>query len=372
VEHDTGLLLDALRIYSPTKGESSLSELLRNRMTNLGFRDVRSDAAGNAIGEVGGRSDGSVPRLLLCGHMDTIPGKLPVRETEGRIYGRGAVDAKSAMCAMVSAASRLKSKDIHVTVACVTREEGDSLGVNTIIEDGKEYDFAVFGEPGGARRVAVGYRGRVEGHLRVKTVGGHAASPWAHPSAVDEFLRVLTRLKEYEASHTVDGDHYRSVNISLTMIQGGFYSNVIPPSCDATLDIRIPPGLTSVALESDLNRLLESARLSSPHAEFKLAFDEATEPYDAPTDNILVRAFQRSILKLLASRPALTHKTGTGDMNTMAQRRGIPCVTYGPGDSRLEHTDGEFVEVADYLDAIRVIRGVFEEIGALHAVRSRQ
>ena len=94
--------------------------------------------------------------------MDTIPGMIEVREVDGRVYGRGAVDAKSAMCAMLSAAANLDSEDIRITVACVTREEGDSLGVNTLIADGGDYDFAVFGEPGGRAQG----RGRLPGTRR--------------------------------------------------------------------------------------------------------------------------------------------------------------------------------------------------------------
>lgn len=227
--------------------------------------------------------------------------------------------------------------------------------------------MAVFGEPGGAGRIAVGYRGRVEARLVVRTPGGHAASPWAHPSAVDEMMRVLSLMKAYESERTIEGDHYRSVSITLTTIQGGYYPNVIPTRCEATLDIRIPPGLSSSTIQSDLAAIVDDSRASSPDATFELSFLEPSEAYDAPTDSPLVRAFQRSIIKTLSTRPVLTHKTGTGDMNTMAQRLGIPCVTYGPGDSKLEHTDGEFVEISDYLNAVKVLGGVFEEIKTLAA-----
>lgn len=355
------LLLDSLRIYSPSMQESQLSSLLQNRMNESGFRNVRTDRAGNAIGEVGRGK----PHVLLCGHMDTIPGVLEVRQDGGRIYGRGAVDAKSPMCAMVSAASDF-SNDLHVTVACVTREEGDSLGVNTLISQGGDYDYAVFGEPGGASRFAVGYRGRIEGRLMVRTPGGHAASSWARPSAVDEAMSVLNAMREYEGRHTVKDDHYRSLNISLTMISGGSYSNVIPNQCDVTLDIRIPPGVSSKMVETELLALVSANQKKD--VRFELKFEEPTEPYETPPDSILLRAFQRSILKELSTRPIMTHKTGTGDMNTMAHRMGIACVTYGPGDSRLEHTDGEYVEVDDYLNSIRVIQGALKELRTLHPV----
>ena len=100
--------------------------------------------------------------------------------------------------------------------------------------------------------------------------------------------------------------------------------------------------------------------------EAKIEFDGFTEPYDAPLDSVVVRSFQRSILKTLNTRPVLTHKTGTGDMNTLAERMGIPCVTYGPADSNLGHTEMEFVDIPDYLNSIKVISGALREVKALH------
>ena len=219
MEDEVRLLLDSLRIYSPTTKESRLSRLLQSRMRELGFKNVRTDRAGNAIGEIGAGKR----HMLFCGHMDTVPGVIRVRRDGDRIYGRGAADAKSPMCAMISAASAAKDPSVRVTMACVTREEGDSLGVKTLIEDGGDYEAAVFGEPGGANRVALGYRGRVEGVLTAKTHGGHASSSWAHASAVDEALAVVLKMREYEKARAAGNDHYRSVNVSVTMIRGGSY-----------------------------------------------------------------------------------------------------------------------------------------------------
>lgn len=361
MEDEVQLLLDSLRVYSPTKKESRLSRLLQAKMRDLGFKNVRTDRAGNAIGEAGAGKR----HLLLCGHMDTVPGVIRVRREGDKIYGRGAADAKSPMCAMISAAAASMEGPLKVTMACVTREEGDSLGVNTLIDGGGDYEAAVFGEPGGAHRVALGYRGRVEGALTVKTQGGHASSSWAHASAVDEAMGVVAKMREYEKARAVSEDHYRSVNVSLTMIAGGSYSNVIPKACTATLDIRMPPGVSSTAVESDLTGILDDYARTRPGVSFQIRFAEPTESYEAPKDSLIVRAFQRSIIMNLSTRPVLTHKTGTGDMNTLAQRMGIPCVTYGPGDSKLEHTEGEYVEVGDYLDSIKVLRGMMREFGSL-------
>ena len=358
------LLIETLKTYSVSTKEEKLSRLLRDRMRKRGFKNVRTDKAGNAIGEVGSGH----PHVLLCGHMDTVPGSLKVRMEGDRIFGRGAADAKSPMCAMISAASSLTSSPaaMKVTMACVTREEGDSLGVETLIESGGDYDYAVFGEPAGAARVTVGYRGRTAARVTVKTHGGHASSSWAHPSAVDEALAVLSLFKDYEKKNTLEGNHYKSLSASLTVIRGGSFSNVIPKRCEMTFDVRVPPGMKCATVKEDLVALVDGYARTREGIAADVEFDGSTEPYDAPLDSVVVRAFQRSILKTLNSRPVLTHKTGTGDMNTLAERMGIPCVTYGPADSNLGHTEMEFVNVPDYLGSIRVLSGALQEIKTLH------
>jgi LysW-gamma-L-lysine carboxypeptidase len=335
-------------------------------MRELGFTRVRTDEAGNAIGEVGSGH----PHVLLCGHMDTVPGRLTVKAEGGRIYGRGAVDAKSPMCALICAASRLIEKGggpkPRVTVACVTREEGDSLGIRKLIEAGGDYDCAIFGEPGGASRIAVGYRGRTEARLDVRTRGGHAAASWISPSALGETIGLLDLLRRYEADHSAANDHYRSVNITPTILRGGSYSNVVPKSCMTVLDVRIPPGTTSESVSGDLGSVVQAYATQHPDAKVSITFsDEPTEPYEVPGDALVLRALQRSIIRTISARPTLTHKTGTGDMNTLAQTMRIPCVTYGPGDSKLEHTDYEAVDVADYLNAIGVLENALGEVASL-------
>ncbi len=357
------LLLETLKTYSVSTKEERLSKLLRERMRQRGFKNVRTDGAGNAIGEVGSGH----PHILLCGHMDTVPGFIKPRVEGDRIYGRGAADAKAAMCAMISCVGGGDAvAGMKVTMACVTREEGDSLGVETLIDSRGDYDYAVFGEPAGAGRLTVGYRGRTAAKITVKTHGGHASSSWAHPSAVDESLGIMSLLKDFEKKNTIEGDHYRSLSASLTLIRGGSYSNVVPKKCEMTFDVRIPPGMKSARVKEEIAAIVDGHAQRRGAIGARVEFEGSTEPYDAPLDSVVVRGFQRSILKTLNTRPVLTHKTGTGDMNTLAERMGIPCVTYGPADSNLGHTEMEFVEVHDYLSSIRVIAAALQEIKTLH------
>ncbi|MDE1853121.1 MAG: M20/M25/M40 family metallo-hydrolase [Thaumarchaeota archaeon] len=349
------LLVDSLKIYSPTTEESELASFLTDNMNRLGYSGVRIDRAGNAIGDVGrGRT-----RLLLCGHMDTVPGRLPVRKTKDAIFGRGAADAKSPLCALLVAGAAMADSGIRITFAGATEEEGDGAGIEQLIKSGAKFDYAVFGEPSGADRLTIGYRGRVALHVSVKTAGGHAGSPWAQRSAFEEFTAVLSRLKEYEGTKQVQGDHFRSLSISPTLVRAGSYQNVIPNSCEATLDLRLPPSIPSSEAVSQIRSIIEQG---GEGVQIKLTAGAPTEAYEADVGSRLVRAFQRAIILRLKARPALVRKTGTGDMNTFSQRSDAECLTYGPGLSRTSHTDGESVQIRDYLNSIEVLK---EAIGQL-------
>lgn len=353
------LLTEALGIYSPTTKERELAVFLCREMKAMGYSRVEIDSAGNAIGEIGRGGC----RILLCGHMDTVPGELPVRAQDGFLSGRGASDAKSALCAMLVAGSRAADVGAKITFAGATREEGDSLGIQTLIASDRAADFAIFGEPSGAHKVTVGYRGRMTLHVSLKTPGGHAGSPWAHVSAIDEFYDLLTRLRRYEAEKTVNGDHFRSLSISTTLLKAGSFHNVIPGVCEATFDVRVPPGSKCAIVRSSIERILEEVELKNPGTSHE--FDEPTEAYQTNSDSALIRAFQRAIITKAGVRPVLVKKTGTGDMNTFAASRQAECVTYGPGDSKLSHTDGEKVSVKDYLTSIEVLAEVLRQISAL-------
>lgn len=364
MEKAVQLLLDTLKIYTPSEKEGPLASFLQRQMRDeFGFRNTRIDSAGNVLGETG---EGST-HVLLCGHMDTVPGELPVKLEGRRIFGRGAVDAKSALCAMIVAASQLRGGNLKLTVAGATREEGDSLGIETLMKAGERYAFAILGEPAGASRVTVGYRGRIQLEVRTTTSGGHASSPWAHPSAVDEALQILERFKSYEKLHSEAENRYRSLSIALTIISGGAYSNVIPVGCKMTLDVRVPLGMNCVTVLSDLGGIARDYERDRGVVKVRLTSEKPTEPYESDPNSPIIRSFQRSIIKNLGAKPALIHKTGTGDMNTLAEMTKIQCATYGPGDAKLAHTDQEFVEVKDYLNSIKVLTGVFTEIEHLTA-----
>ena len=151
--------VDLLRVWSRSRAcrieeRPAVAELCR-QMEARGFR-AEIDAAGNAIGTIGSGER----RVVLLGHIDTVPGQIPVRIEDGVLQGRGAVDAKGPLCTFVAAAAAA-APDLNATVTvvgAVGEERIGSPGARAVAA-WPAPDFCVIGEPSGWDAVCLGYRG---------------------------------------------------------------------------------------------------------------------------------------------------------------------------------------------------------------------
>jgi LysW-gamma-L-lysine carboxypeptidase len=354
------LLADMLRIYSPSLQEAQLAEYLAERMkSDLGYRNVKIGEANNVMGEIGSGN----PTLLLSGHMDTVPGAQPVKITKDAIHGRGACDAKSALAAMIAAASDLAERgDIgKVVVAGVSDEEGNGLGTRALIDGGVRADYAVFGEPSGIDNITIGYKGRLGFTLTCGAPSLHASAPWMSQNAIESVYEVWQSIKQYAAERTGENP-YTSVTASLTRIQGGSSHNTTPERCKATIDMRIPPHLSAVKTAEEIEAIVGRFQADTDFPKIRFKIDDVTEPFETDKTSGLVRAIVRAILQVRKKRPLLLRKTGTGDMNLLGHRLGIPVITYGPGNPHLSHTRKEYVEIEEYLASIEVYKAIVENL----------
>ncbi|MBS7610811.1 M20/M25/M40 family metallo-hydrolase [Candidatus Bathyarchaeota archaeon] len=350
------ILKNALKIYSPSLRETELAFFLMDTMKKLGYDDVYIDDVGNVLGSVSaGKS-----KLMYVGHMDTVPGIIPYREEGGFIYARGAVDAKSALIAMIVAGASLKSENLNgkLTVACTVDEEGSSLGFKHILRKGVDVKYVVFGEPGGVEVITIAYRGRVQLSIKCKTRSGHAGSPWAFENAVENLYEFYEFLKEKigeSYSTRTFSSRYYTTSTSITWIKGGETSNIIPDFCEAKLDIRIPPHVKAYELIEFSRKLSKDFTDKHLGVQVEVEPEEYCDAYEANKSSMLLNILRESIKEVRGKHPKLIRKTSTGDMNLLA---GLPinAVTYGPGDSTLSHTDVEKIDVEEYLDSIEVYR----------------
>jgi len=353
------LLEGAVRIYSPSGSEAEVARFLADNMRQLGL-ETEIDEAGNVLGRLGeGR-----PKVLLCGHMDTVPGLLPVRVSQGRVLGRGVVDAKSALAAMVMAASGFaeRAPKGELTVACLVDEEGQSRGVKHLVSKGLRAEYAIFGEPSGVENLTIGYKGSLHITTRCKTTAGHASSPWAYENAIERNYELWQWIKRELATQEPVEDRFYSISACLTGLRGGEAINVVPGEASATIDIRIPPSAKVNEITGRLETVLRRFQDDHPSLKAELSVDEASEGYELPEGFELIRVFADAVQAVRGKDLKLLRKTGTGDMNIYASSLSVPSVTYGPGNSRLSHGPAESIQLAEYLDAIHVLREVVKRL----------
>ena len=356
------MLEKALRLYTPSLSEKPLAEFLADKCDDLGFEDIHIDEVGNLIATKGSGS----PKILLCGHMDTVPGKIKVRKEGNILYGRGASDAKAPLMAMLFAAASIQNNNGTVMFVGAVDEEGNATGIKNLVKDKLDLDYAVFGEPSGIKQVTIAYKGRLAINLRIN-VGdsAHASAPWLSKNAIEESMVFITELKKELESGQQDKKRGMMLTATLTEIDGGSSHNITPKECMSTMDIRIPVDMTCKIVEEKIAKSVNEVAKKRQVEAFYSIVDE-TEPFEAPHNSPLVRAFTLGVMDVEHARPTLIRKTGTGDMNVIGNRLNIPVVTYGPGDPHASHTINESVSVDEYLRGIEVLKRTLHHLKRLH------
>jgi len=364
------LLTNLLGIYSPSGKEEVISDFLAEEMKKLGFR-VRKDAIGNVIGEIG---EGE-PTILLCGHMDTVTGHIPLRVEKGKIYARGAVDAKGPLAAMVTAAATVAQEptfQAKIVVASVVEEEATSRGVKHLISDGILADYAIFGEPSGVKNITIGYKGNLHLKITCKTETGHSSAPWLYENALEKAYELWQQIENSLPPLDKQKSPFYAVTACLTKVSGGRANSVIPFKSEIHIDLRIPPQFTSTQIFNDTKKVIEQYEAANPKVKVKVSIEDSNEPFEVDKSSPLVKALSSSIRKVLKKPATLLRKTGTGDMNILGRALDMPIVTYGPGDSHLDHTKDEHIIISEYLDGIQVYKETLLKLVELHKkTRSR-
>ncbi|MFE1265146.1 M20/M25/M40 family metallo-hydrolase [Streptomyces albogriseolus] len=330
-----------VEIPSPSGAEAEAGAFLATRMAALGY-DVRTDAVGNVIGETG---DPAGPVIMMVGHLDTVPGTLPVRESGGLLFGRGTVDAKGPLATMVHAGARAAASGCgRVVVVGAVEEEAASRGAHHLAATLDAPDALLIGEPSGAGAVVVGYRGVLRFHYDVRRPPAHTSSPAERAAelAGDLWQTVRTLLPPAPEGAPLF-DH---ASPALVALDGGLTHARAEISC------RIPRGF-------DTARFLEEVRAHGAGGEINVV--ERVPAVRTGRGTPLVRAFAGAVRRRTGA-VSVKVKLGTSDMNILAPHWDVPALAYGPGDSRLDHTDEEHISVTEYLLAVDVLAEALPDI----------
>ena len=352
----------ALKLYTPSLREKSLADFLADKCDDLGFREIHTDDVGNIIATKGSGS----PKILLCGHMDTVPGRIRVRKEGDYLFGRGSSDAKGPLIAMLFAAASAQEKTGTVIFVGAVDEEGNATGIKSLTKDKPDVDYAIFGEPSGTNQITIGYKGRIAINLKINVENSaHASAPWLAKNAIHESSLFVNEIKNVLESGQENKKKSMMLTATLTEIKGGLSHNVTPRECDSTLDIRIPVGTSCKSVEEKISKAVQEISKKQQVEAFYSIIDE-TEPFEAEHSSPLVRALTLGILDIEKNRPTLIRKTGTGDMNVIGNKLSIPVVTYGPGDPHAAHTIDEKISIDEYLRGIEVLKRTIQHLKRLH------
>ncbi len=346
-DRDLALVGGLVAIPSVSRDEGDAVAWLVARMRERGFR-AAIDPAGNAVGEIG---EGPV-HVVLLGHIDTVPGEIPVRIEEGELVGRGAVDAKGPLAAFVAAATEPPA-GVRVTVVGAVEEESPTSTGARYRATLPAPDWCVIGEPSGWDGVTVGYKGRLVLGLSLSRDARHGAAPG--PTCAEEALALWGRIHAAAQARTPGSPGFGHLDCRLEGIHAVAGDGLTERS-ELRVGYRIPPGIATADLEAEVRDLADA---HDGEAEVAVERVAAEEPARTPRSSGLARAFAGAIAGA-GGRPAFRVKSGTSDLNVLLPAWSCPMVAYGPGDARYDHTPMERLGLEDYARAILVLRGVLE------------
>lgn len=296
-------------------------------------RDAWIDDAGNV------RAPGN--SMLLTSHIDTVPGDLEVKIKDGFLYGRGSVDAKGPLAAMAVAAV-----NTGASFAGVVREEKDSRGAEHLVDDRRGPGFLLNGEPTGWDGLALGYRGSIVGRYRVEETLFHSSRP--EPNAIQQAIDYWSRIEQ-----EFQEDGFRSINVKPLSIEGGQKDGKSTVT-EVRFQARVPPGEEVNELKQRLENQVDSGVID---------WVRSTPPVMQSGRSEIARVF-RSAVREMDGEPRMLGKTGTCDMNRYAEAWNCPMATYGPGNSELDHTPRERIELDDFDHSVQVLERIVEKLTA--------
>jgi succinyl-diaminopimelate desuccinylase len=327
---------ELVAIPSLSHGEAALADLVEARLRPCDWLSV--ERLGHNV--VARTTLGRPQRLVLAGHLDTVPpnqNETP-RLDGDTLWGLGSSDMKGGLAVMLDLAVATPAPSIDLTwcfYACEEIGRADS-GLLALWESRPDLlagDAAILGEPTGAL-VEAGCQGTMRVRIDLRGVRAHTARPFAGRNAVHRLAPILQRVATWESRTVVlDGCTYAE-QIQAVAVDGGVAANVVPDAASVTLNFRYAPDRQAADAEASLRQLFEGTFDESAGDGWTLidASDGAPPSLDHPLLAALVSA---------TGCPP-TAKVGWTDV-AFFWEHGVPAVNFGPGDPLLAHHPDERV-----------------------------
>ncbi|HUE82857.1 MAG TPA: acetylornithine deacetylase [Pyrinomonadaceae bacterium] len=304
--------------------------------------------------------DGGHIELALVGHTDTVPfdpnwlEATTLIERDGKLYGRGACDAKGFIAAALTAVSSIDLKSLGRPLALIftADEEIGLIGAKRLAQAKPlTTRYSIVGEPTSLRPMRAG-KGYCLAEVVVRGREAHSAYPALGASAISRAARVITRIDKI--SEELRGEQHQSFDPPFTtanvgLIHGGTAKNVIPGECRFTLEWRPVPGQDAYRFLDMLNAEIAEARGMDPDFECVVDADRADGGFETSPESPLVK-----MLEEYTGQAAGTVAFGTEAVQMI--ELGAEAVVMGPGDIRVAHRTGEYVPKADLNRCVEVLQ----------------
>lgn len=309
-----------MAIPSVSGDEEAVGFFLRNHLESLGWTVELQPVSDNQNNVVAYLNES--PRVWFSTHMDTVPPFIPPTEDNEKIYGRGACDAKGIIAAQITAAEELRRQGVEdIGLLYTVEEERTSSGAKAANDHplAAKCEYLINGEPTD-NDLAIGSKGTFR--LKIKTNGkaAHSAYPEEGDSAIETLLDILNDLR---TTRFPNDDFFGDTTVNVGTVEGGVALNVIPPSAEAGLAIRLTTKREPV----------EQALKSVVRGRGEIEILSCSEPVRM----LPVDGFNQKVVRFTTDIPYLTNW-------------GRPLLL-GPGSILVAHTKDEFVLKRDLQNA---------------------
>lgn len=370
------LAADLIRCPSVTPEDAGALDCLQNALESLGFactrlvfRDDDADPIDNLYARLGKGGE----NFCFAGHTDVVPvGDLAAwtvdpfaaEQINGYLYGRGAVDMKSAIACWVAAvASFLEAKgesfDGSISLLITGDEEGPAINGTRKVLDWlaarrEKLDACLVGEPTNPRTlgemIKIGRRGSLSGELTVIGVQGHVAYPHLADNPVNHLVRMVNGLIDDPVDH--GNDHFQPSSLVFTSIDvDNPASNVIPARATAKFNIRFCTEHTPESLELWLRE-----RLDQEGAVYELKMSLSGDAFLTPPGR-LSRIIADAAMNVTGEEPVLSTSGGTSDARFI--KNYCPVAEFGLTGQTMHKVD-ERVAIADIYRLTEIYRQVLD------------
>ena len=325
-----------------------VADWCRDRSLDVRIVDAegRPSVVAVARGSGGGRS------LILNGHLDTVgvegmADPFRPRLEDGRMYGRGTIDMKASVAAMMVTLERALRLPLRgdVIMTAVADEEAYSVGTTAVLDAGVTADAAIVTEPTGGN-IVVAHKGFVWADVVSLGRTAHGSRPAEGTDAITKMGAFLQGLDDLQAElEERTGDPLLGPgSVHASVIRGGREMSSYPATCHLGVERRTVPGETAGSVIAELKEIAERCRRADPDFQARIELTFERRPFSIDGDHAFVQLVKGVAARTSGREPRVYGESGWMDAALLSERS-IPTVIYGPtgGDP---HGDDEWVDVA--------------------------